>query len=151
MHEALSRLDGVTSISQTPDPVAWTCEMTTREGRLPSLTGIARAVHAVGNPFSVRGIEAVVVGTIETTPAGPILRASRTGESFALAPVTRKVQWDSRIKEDQPILPEERAAYERLVKDAGARATTVRVVGRVAEGAPGGAPILEVRTFERRP
>ncbi len=151
MHEALSRLDGVTSISESPDPVAWTCEMTARDGRLPSLAGIARAVRAVGSPFSVRGIEAVVEGSVELSPAGPILRAFRTGETFALAPATRKVQWDSRTRKNPPITSRERSAYDRLASEVLAPGTGVRVTGRVEGAGPSLSPVLEVREFHALP
>ena len=147
MNEALRRLDGVTSISETPDPVTWTCEMTTREGRLPSLSAITGAVRAVGNPFSVRGIEVVVDGSVEMTSRGPVLRASGTGERFALAPATRKVQWDSRTKQDQPLSGSERSAYERFTKEVLGQTVRVRVMGRVVDAGPKQDPILEIRTF----
>jgi hypothetical protein len=153
--EALRRLDGVTSISEAPDPIAWTCELTTRDGRLPSLPALARAVAGVGSPFSLRGVEATVTGVVTSSPAGPILRASSTGETFLLAPLTAKVQWDSRVKKDQPMTPAEQTAYDRIARAVEPGPRSMRVVARVV-GAPGstGSPaplgewVLEVRDFE---
>jgi len=102
----------------------------------------------VGAPFTLRGVEAEVVGRLGGTPAAPTLESSVTGETLRLAPLTGKVQWDARAQRVAAPRRTERRAYAKLVAQWDGSGGEVRIVGPLRAGQAGARPILEVREFD---
>lgn len=116
---------------------------------MPDLERIRAAVRGVGAPFSLRGVEAEVVGLLAGSKEAPELRIAGTGESLRLVPLTRKVQWDARGRKDAPVRRSERRAFKRLMAKWDGSPAEVRIVGPL-RGASAVSPLLlEVRGFRR--
>jgi hypothetical protein len=145
VRDTLRRLEGVQSVSDSASAETWTGEIVTRKGRLPDLRALALAVRSVGNPFTLRGVEATIDGRLEQRGGQVALRVSVTGDLLLLAPLRHKVQWDPRLKREQPATAEERAAYTRLAEQAVQEGRSVRIVGPLVESSAGELPALEVR------
>ena len=134
-------------MSDTADPTTWTGTIRTRDGKLPDLERVRAAVRGVGAPFSLRGVEAEVVGWLGGSKEAPELRIAGTGESVRLAPLTRKVQWDARGRKEAPVRRSERRAFERLMAGWEGSPVPVRITGPL-RAAPDASPLrLEVRRF----
>ncbi len=119
------------------------------EGRLPDLQALSRCIREVGDPFSVRGVEATVEGWLLEDSGHLKLRLTHTGELMRLLPLSRKVQWDRRAK--GPLAPtrgEGNACRDLAAKWKG-KPFLVRVVGPLVEVGKGVLPDLEVRQFTR--
>jgi hypothetical protein len=147
VRDTLRRLDGVASVSDRASAETWTAELVTRQGRLPNLRALARAIRSAGDPFTLRGVEATVDGCLERRGNQLALRVTGTGDLLLLVPLMHKVQWDPRQRREQPATAEERGAYTRLAGQALLAGRSLRVVGPLREGSAGEAPRLEVREF----
>ena len=132
-------------VSDQAEAKTWTGSLTPRDGKLPDLAALERAVRETSAAFRLRGTEAEVAGTIERREGRLVLRASGTGELFALAPLTRKVQWDTAANRDQEPTETERRAFERLTLEAEIVPGEVRVTGPVSVTAAPALPQLQVR------
>ena len=108
---------------------------------------IRSAVRAVGAPFSLRGVEAEVVGSLSGSKEAPVLNIARTGESVQLAPLTKKVQWDVKGRQVEPARRGERRAFARLMSRWDGSPTEIRVVGPLRAGRAGDPLHLEVRRY----
>jgi hypothetical protein len=128
-----------------------TCEVVPQGGRLPDLKALARCIHAVGDPFTLYGVEARAVGRLVRRKDGLVLEIAGTGERVRLRPLRRKVQWDRKSKKEQSATPAERNAYRDLSARWTGGPLEVEVVGPI-QGDGGGKPmILEVREFTPDP
>lgn len=121
--------------------------LVTRGGRLPNVPALARAIHSVGDPFTLRGVEATVDGCLERRGNQWALRVTGTRDLLLLIPLQHKVQWDPRERREQPATATERGAYVRLAGQALLEGRAVRVVGPLRVGSAGEVPRLEVREF----
>jgi hypothetical protein len=137
----------VQSVSNRVAPQTWTAEFVTRDGGLPDLHALARAVRAVGGPFTLRGVEATIDGTLEESCGRLALRIPDTGQLLYLAPLEHKIQWDPRRGCEQPATAEERSAYDRLVGEWRQQPGRVEVVGPLAQTTDNRPSVLEVRQF----
>lgn len=136
------------SVSERPDPRAWTCQIQTKDGRLLSQEALSRCVQEVGEPFSVRGVEVRVQGRLVEEEGRLLLRLSKTGETLRLAPLRRKVQWDPATKRDHPPTESERRAFQTLsARWKVRRSPDVQIVGPLREE-NGELLTLEVRQFQ---
>jgi hypothetical protein len=91
----------VQTVSDRLSAAAWTAEIVMRDGRLPDLQRFARAVRSVGEPFTLRGIEITIEGTLVEEAGRVTLRIPGTGQVIELAPLQHKVQWDQRRDREQ--------------------------------------------------
>jgi hypothetical protein len=136
----------VQSVSDHATPATWTAQVVTRGGRLPDLEAMHRAVRAVGEPFWLRGVEATIDGDLVEVDGRLALKVADGGPVLALAPLSHKVQWDPRLKQEAAATDTERAAYTRLAEPAGGK-SRVRIVGPLVATDSGPLPLLEVRHF----
>lgn len=125
-----------------------TCRIIPKNGRVPDLKLLSSTIREVGDPFSVRGVEATVKGRIVRSGKGMLLVASGTGERFRLVPLTRKVQWDRDTKQVMPMTREEREAYRTLLDQWKEQSGLVQLTGPLQEAKKGGDVLLQVRLFE---
>ena len=137
-------------MSERANAQSWTCEVQLKSGRLPDLGVLARHLRDCRVGATLRGVEAVVVGSLTEENGDLVLQASETGERLRLAPLRHKVQWDVAGSREQSATPAEREAYERLRSAATARSGPLKVTGPLREAADGGPPFLEVRAFDWR-
>ena len=135
------------SVGQRANPDTWTCQVETREGRLPDLKALSQAVRKVGRPFSVRGVEATIKGHLVMQSGKLVLRVSGSGEALCLVPLRQKVQWDPRSKHSYPPTGDERDAYKNLATGWKGRPSRIQVVGPLVGAEGAGLPSLEVRQF----
>lgn len=125
----------------------WTCQIVTQNGRLPDLSALSRCVHAVGDPFVVRGVEATIDGELVQGNGRLAFRVSGGGEVLILAPLSRKVQLNVTEKVDLRPTRKEKEAYERLASLWSGEPRAVRVIGPLVNAKSQDLPVLEVREF----
>jgi len=149
--EGLRRVDGIKSVSEDANSHTWTCEIETKGGRMLDLQALARAIRGVGDEFSLRGVEATVKGWLIKDEGPFLVRWAGSGGNLELAPLSRKVQWDPRLKRTYPLSTEEKAAFGRLVSKWRGRPVSVRITGPLVKTKSGKAVGLEVRQFALTP
>jgi hypothetical protein len=145
------RLEGVRSVSPKISLPTHTCEIVTRDGRLPDQKALARCIHGVGDPFTLGGVEARVAGRVTRRKGDLLLEIAGTGEQLRLRPLRHKVQWDRKSKKEQPATPAERNAYHSLAARWKGEPLEVEVVGPVRDPGDGKPATLEVREFTPDP
>jgi len=111
------------------------------------LKALARCIEQTGNQSSLRGAEATVNGVLIKEQARWLVRASKTDETFVLAPLRAKVQWDVKAKRRVPPTDKERSAFKSLVAKWRNQTVSVQVIGPVTKPKEGEPPTLEVREF----
>jgi len=111
------------------------------------LKALSRCIRQVGNPFSLRGVEATVRGWLVREDGQLVLRVSGSNEVLGLAPLRRKVQWDPSSKRAYPPTRKEWDAYYGLRMEWAGQARRIQVVGPLVEARENGPLILEVRQF----
>lgn len=127
---------------------ARTCQIIPPKGHLPDLKAMEAALHEVGDPFTLKGVEATVVGQLTRHKGQPFLTLAGTGERLRLRPLEhKKVQWDSAAKKELPATPEEKRAYRDLLSRWNGKPRVIRVVGPLAPQKKGEPMHLEVREF----
>ena len=98
----------------------------------------------------LRGVEATLTGRlIAQTNGALLLHIPGINESVRLAPLRRKVQWDTAANREQAATSEERASYDRLRAQSSTPFSPVRITGPLIQGA--GSLILEVRHYSLAP
>ncbi len=95
----------------------------------------------------LRGIEITADGRVERQGADWVLCLAGSEEKLRLAPLTTKVQLDTRKRQPQEPNREESLAWERLCGDWRSPAAPLRVRGPLLRPAPESMPTLEVRDF----
>ena len=154
-HEALTRLDGVKTVSERCDPENWTGTIELREGVLPDLGDWSRDFQSVvRRTFALRGVEVTVEGDVSRAEGRPVFHLSQGG-LIRLAPLEGKIQWDSDHKRERSATADERTAHARLsalLAKSKAPLTQVRITGLLeAATRRGGPPTLHVREFLGKP
>ena len=104
-------------------------------------------MRSVGAPFSLRGVEAEVLGSLSGSKDAPILTISRTGERLHLAPLTRMVQWDAEERRAARARRSERRAFARLMARWDGSPAEIRIIGPLRGERAGALPRLEVRRY----
>ena len=105
----------------------------------------------MGDPFTLRGVEARVSGRLARRGKEVTLEITGTGERLVLGPLGRKVQWDRTSRKEQPATPAEKAAYKNLTSGWDGKPQAVQVVGPLVPRREGKPLLLEVREFTRIP
>jgi hypothetical protein len=140
----------VRSVSEKISLPAHTCEVVPENGRLPDLKALARCIHGVGDPFTLYGAEAHVVGRLARRGGGLVLEIAGTGEVVRLRPLRHKIQWDRKSNKEQPMTPAERDAYKTLAARWKGEPLEFEVAGLHDDG-DGKSWTLEVREFTPDP
>jgi galactose oxidase len=146
---ALGRIDGVESVSTTPDAYNCTASIYLKPQTLPDPERWAASFkRMVDKAYVFRGVELTVEGTVEKVGDGLTLRVPGVPRPFELAPLRHKLQWNFKKAVARKPEPDERDAMEQLVresKEAGKSTFRVQVTGPFSRTEHGYA--LEVREF----
>jgi len=125
--------------------------MQTREGRLPDLEALSRCVRAVGNPFSVRGVEATVEGWLVRDGKRWLLRLPGSREALRLAPLSRMVQWNPQTRRAPSPTHQEKYAYKSLAAKWTGQPRRIQITGPLLPAGKNDLPVLEVRQLHWEP
>ena len=144
IRNGLNLPDAIEAIPQRPDTTTQTFNLHMRQTWTPDPDLFAKNFRAMNVGVDVRGVEAMVDGTLQIQGTNLVLRASDNGPALQLAPLTRKIQWDLKRKRPEPLTHAERKAFQKLaaLKDPG----RIRVTGPLVRS--GSALTLEVRKFQ---
>jgi galactose oxidase len=148
-YHALGRIDGVESVSTTPDAYNCTASLRLKPQALPDPERwAAKFKTMVDKAYVFRGVEVTVEGAVERAGDGLILRVPGIQEPFELTPLRHKLQWNFKKGAARQPEPDERDAMAQLVlgsKDAGKSPFKVQVTGPFRHTDHGYS--LEVREF----
>ena len=112
---------------------------------LPNTESIEKCLKRTGEQFSLRGIEITAEGVL--VQSGEQWHLLLPGEKpVQLAPLTGKVQWDTKSKAAATVSESEAGAFKRLGEDAASRKERIRITGPLRRGEKGELA-LEVRDF----
>jgi hypothetical protein len=146
IREGLLRLDYVESVSAQPDRKTGTGELRTKEGRVPDVDGLAKAVREIGAGASLRGLEIAVDGRLEKQADQFILRAGKTEEALVLEAITQRIQLQPRKKSPEPLTEAEQNAFQTLTAKWQGKPLDVRIIGPINKRS--GRTVLAVRSFD---
>jgi hypothetical protein len=139
----LLRLDYVDSVAELPDRKTATGEMRTKNGRVPDVEALAKALLELGAGAKLRGVEATVDGKLSKRGEELLLHVSKTGETLRLAPFTKPVQRGIDAKES------ETSAFAGVSSALSRDALEARITGPLrAPTKAGELQTLEVRRFD---
>jgi hypothetical protein len=150
VREGLARLEGVESISERPNLKNATCEVRLKNGRLMDPLTLSNHIFNIRVGARLRGLEAVIDGTLERQENHLLLRVSGSNTALSLAPLSRKVQLDTRKKSPEPPARSESKAYKSLLTNSKASSRRVQIIGPLVKKEDGRL-VLEVRRFEFSP
>jgi hypothetical protein len=148
-YEALGSLDGITSVSESPDAYNCTARVYIKGSGLPEAgRWVEQFKSRVGRIYEFRGVEVTLEGTIEARGDALVVRVPGVAEPVALKPLAAKLQWNFRKGKARQPEPDEKDAYQQLAQNksaAGSRAFTVQVTGPLEQTTAGFS--LQVREF----
>jgi hypothetical protein len=148
-YHALGRIDGVESVTTTPDAYNCTASLRLKQETLPDPARWAAAFKtSVDKAYVFRGVEVTVEGSVEKAGDRLTLRVPGIAEPFDLTPLQHKLQWNFKKARARQAEPDERDAMEQLVlksKAAGNSTFKVHVTGPFTRTDHGFS--LEVREF----
>src|SRR5687768_15746177 len=146
IRNGLNLPDAIEAIPQRPDTATQTFDLHMRQGWTPDPDLFAKNFRAMNVGVDVRGVEAVVDGSLEMQGTNLLLRSSDNGPVLRLVPLARKVQWDVKRKRPEPPTRSERKAFEKLAAGLQKEHGRVRVTGPLTRS--GSTLTLEVRKFQ---
>ncbi len=121
-YHALGRIDGVESVSTTPDAYNCTATIRLKPEMLPDPERFATAFEKmVGKAYVFRGVEVTVEGTVEKAGDSLTLRVPGIPQPVNLIPLQHKLQWNFKKTAARQPEPDERDALAQLIlksKDA---------------------------------
>jgi galactose oxidase len=148
-YEALSRLEGVASVTTVPDNYNCTATVRLKHKGLPDPgRWVSQFKSIVGESYGFRGIELTVVGSIVRKDNHLVLQAPGVVQPITLAPLRHKLQWNFRKAAARQPEPDEQAGYDQLdakFKEAKTGTLRVQISGPFQKTANGVS--LEVREF----
>ena len=148
-YEALGMLDGVKSVSESPDSYNCTARLYLKDGALPDVIQWAEQFKSrVGRIYEFRGVEVTVEGTLFIQDDSVLVRVPGTPDPILLKPLQSKLQWNFRKAKARQPEPDEKEAYRQLVQKKNATsggAFTVQVTGPLEKVGVGFS--LQVREF----
>jgi hypothetical protein len=151
IRDGLESPEEILAISKGPDTKTGTCEVIMHEKWLPDPDFFAHNFTNMHIGVDVRGVEAVVDGSLEKNGTNLVVRVAGKDILIQLVPLTRKVQWDSERKEPESISARERDAFAALSRKTMKR-QTVRIRGPLRKSSgileKQCELVLEVREFE---
>src|SRR5688572_1392952 len=139
----LLRLEYIESVAELPDRKTATGEMRTKNGRVPDVEVLAKALRELGAGAKLRGVEATIDGKISKRGDELLVHVSKTGETLRLARFTKPVQRNSDPKES------ETNAFVAVSSALSREVLEARITGPLrAPAAAGELQSLEVRKFD---
>jgi len=148
-HEALGRIEGVQSVSTTPDAYNCTATIRLKPETLPDPDRWAATFKKmVDKAYVFRGVELTVDGTVERVGGALALRVPGVPQPIALVPLGHKLQWNFKKAATRQPEPDERDAMAHLAfkaKDIADAPFKVQVTGPFKHTDDGYS--LEVREF----
>ncbi len=135
-------------IAEAADVETATFKARTVHGSWPIHATLLRQVQELGAGAALRGMEAVLEGTVLLESHRVLLRVDGCEAPVALAPLTRKVQWDARQRTAAHLATAERSAHEELRSQVVRSPRRARILGPVVESQQGKHWLMEVRGFE---
>jgi hypothetical protein len=145
---ALSSLDGVKSVSSTPDAYNCTAAVELDGDLLSRLRRWGEQFKsATGDAYKYRGVEVSLVGTVVRRDNRWLLKPTDVEEPLLLARLNHKVQWNFRKGKARQAEPDERRAFRDLTArvEENSSPRVVEVVGPLRFR--GEEVVLEVREF----
>ena len=147
--EALGTLDGVKSVSESPDAYNCMARVYVKENELPDTMRWAEQFKScVGRIYEFRGVEVSVEGAVETQGDGLVVRVPGIVAPISLKPLQTKLQWNFRKVKARGPEPDEKDAYQQLSQKksaAGSGPFTVLLTGPLEKSVAGFS--LQVREF----
>ena len=150
VREGLARLEGVESISQRPNVNEGTCELRMKSGRLLDPEILSKHLYDIRVGARLRGLEAVVTGSLDKQGQDYVLRVAGTNEVLRLAALGCKVQKDTDRKIPLPPTKSEDNAFRKLLAKWKGKPLPVQITGPLIR-IEGKGLTLEVRQFELKP
>lgn len=153
IRNGLNLSNAIAAIPLKPDTKTQTFDLHMREDWEPDPGLFARNFKVMNVGVDVRGVEAMVDGVVEHEGTNLVLKINGSGALMQLAPITQRVQWDTKRNRPEPPTRAERKAYEKLAAQSEKRPLRVRVVGPLVQNASmkpetSSRQVLEVRKFE---
>jgi galactose oxidase len=148
-YHALARIDGIESVTTTPDAYNCTASLRLKPEALPDPECWAAAFKTrVKEAYVFRGVEVTVAGSLEKSGDGLTLRVPGIPQPIDLTPLEHKLQWNFKKAAARQPEPDERDALAQLIlksKDGGKSPVKVQVTGPFTRTDHGYS--LEVREF----
>lgn len=148
IRDGLKRTGDWDWLVETPDLETATFAAHPVAGRWPDQVALARQVSELGAGATLRGVEVAVEGWLSRQDGDPVLRVVGCDEFIVLAPLDRKIQWDTRHRRERSKTPGESAAQDELRARANDKPRLARVFGPLVQSQDGKQWLLEVRAFE---
>jgi hypothetical protein len=148
-YHALGRIDGVESVSTTPDAYNCTASIRLKPRAVPDPARWAKEFKTiVDKAYVFRGVEVTAEGAVEKAGDGLIMRVPGFPEPIELTPLRHKLQWNFKKRAARQPEPDERDAMAQLAlesKDSRKSMFKVQVTGPFTHTDHGYS--LEVREF----
>ena len=147
LREGLARLEGVESISERPNVQHATCELRTTNGMLLDPLVLSNHIFNIRIGARLRGLEAIVDGSVEWQKDKLLLRVEGTNAVLQLSALERRVELQPGKK--IPLAPARRelSAFEQLCKSVKS-AASVRIIGPLFKTTGDTPLVLQVREFQ---
>ena len=147
IRNGLNLPEAIEAIPQRPDTTTQTFDLHMRQSWTPDPGLFAKNFAAMNVGVDVRGVEAMVDGTVEHEGTNLVLRVGPNGPVLRLARLTQKVQWDVKRKRPETPSRAERRAFEKIAERP--EPGRIRVTGPLTRS--GSILTLEVRKFQILP
>ena len=137
IYEGLERVPNL-KVEESCDFQTWMVRGTTGKGMLPDPNLISRRVKAVGAFFSVRGVELVVRGTLQSTAGSLFLKLPSTSTAIRLKPARQSIEWDPETKHLRTLSLSSLSAFEDMHRSlSNLKGSTIEVTGTIAKSDSG--------------
>jgi len=127
--EGVAKMPAIASIDEEADGTTQTAVVRSQGGRLINLEALSQHLATLRMGARLRGVEAVVAGSLERQGSDLVLRVSKTDETLRLRPLTKKTQWNRRENREFPATERERRAHELLWAGWPGGRQDARIVG----------------------
>jgi hypothetical protein len=144
IREGLLRLENIEFVSAQPDRKTGTGEIRTKDGRVPDVDALAKAIRELGAGASLRGAEVIVDGILDKRGDQFVLRVAGTDQVLALEPATQRVELRTSVSDADT------KAFAELIKASGSKPIAVRITGPLLKRSRAGQPAqaVQVRQFQ---
>jgi galactose oxidase len=152
IRNGLNLPEAIEAIPQRPDTKTQTFDLHMHKSWVPDPTLFTRNFAKMNVGVDVRGVEAVVQGMLDLEGTNLVLRVN-TATMLRLAPLTQKVQWDTKKNRPEPATRGEKQAFKNLRAKFKNGPVSVQVIGPIIKSiseVSGQKPqlTLEVRKFQ---
>jgi hypothetical protein len=146
---SLQQFNGITHVASLPDSVQCTARIQTKDGQVPDLVALGTQLGRIGIGAELTGVETTLEGQLVRQNGQLALKLSGVAQPIPLAPLTHKIQWDTRQQRVAAATSKELSAYQQLA--AQSQSAVVRLTGPVIQPLDRSWTLLEVRAFEVDP